>query len=256
MAGRDPRATGRSKWYRQPEGSAGRGPTHAQRIKVYLVVDFEPLRMGLASTIGKMPDMRLVGEASSLEEMIESQGYHGADVVVIDVQATNKAKLQEHIPKLEIELSRLKVLFLGGPEDIKTVREELLVTWTRLHTVGFLLKDGPVDRLLQAVRLVAIGTFTCEMELVRELLARLVRWASDDADEAKQQLSARETEILVLVADGRSNKEIARELVISDGTVKAHISHIMAKLNMERRANLIKYALLNGLVALQEGKSA
>ena len=125
----------------------------------------------------------------------------------------------------------------------------------RLHTVGFLLKDGSTSRLIEAIRLVAQGTFVCETELIRHILTRLTQWASYSAEEPSrngQQLSERETEVLALVARGFSNKEIAGELFLSEGTVKAHVSHIMAKLAVDRRTDLVRYALTTGLIPLSD----
>jgi DNA-binding NarL/FixJ family response regulator len=109
------------------------------------------------------------------------------------------------------------------------------------------------------VRLVASGTFVCETDLIRHILTRLTQWASYSADDAGrngQQLSEREKEVLTLVARGQANKEIAQELFLSEGTVKAHVSHIMAKLAVDRRTDLVRYALSTGLIPMIEEAAA
>jgi DNA-binding NarL/FixJ family response regulator len=147
------------------------------------------------------------------------------------------------------------VLFLGTPEDARAIRPEDIPTYMKLHTVGFMLKDGPTSRIIDGVRLVASGTFVCETELIRHILTRLTQWASYSTDETNRngrQLSERETEVLTLVARGQSNKEIAQELFLSEGTVKAHVSHIMAKLAVDRRTDLVRYALSTGLIPMSD----
>jgi DNA-binding NarL/FixJ family response regulator len=222
-------------------------------IKVCVVAAFEPLRLGLVGTIASVPDMEIVGEASSLPELITKSAFREAEVIVVDsdiVQGVGRAtytQINEWLPSL-------KVLFLGTREDARSLSPDDIPSYMRLNTVGFMMKDGPTARLLDGIRLVASGTFVCETELIRHVLTRLTQWATYNGDEGRngQQLSERETEVLGLVARGFSNKEIAQELFLSEGTVKAHVSHIMSKLAVDRRTDLVRYALSTGLVPLTE----
>jgi DNA-binding NarL/FixJ family response regulator len=127
----------------------------------------------------------------------------------------------------------------------------------RLHTLGFLMKDGPVARMFDAIRLVNSGTFVCETNLIRHILVRLAQAAAYSAehDGNGQNLSDREMEVLTLVTKGMSNREVAQDLFLSEGTVKAHVSHIMGKLNVERRTDLVRHALTTGLVPLDDDSS-
>jgi len=223
-------------------------------IKVCVVAPFEPLRKGLVATIEGVEDMTLVGEAQDLADLITKAAFTEADVIVVDSEAalgagrTTYAQINEWLPAL-------KVLFIGTEDDSRNIRAEDIPAYMRLHTVGFLVKTGPTERFLDAIRMVASGTFVCETELIRHILTRLSQWASYSAEENGrngQQLSDRETEVLTLVARGQSNKEVAQELFLSEGTVKAHVSHIMAKLTLDRRTDLVRYALSIGLIPLQE----
>lgn len=222
--------------------------------KVCVVSPFEPLRLGLVQTIKETPDLEVVGEAYDLADLVAKTAFRTAEVLVVDstaVPVENRAvylQIYEWLPKL-------KVLFLGSDEDARSISPEDIPTYMRLNTVGFIMKDGPTSRLIDAIRLVAAGTFVCETDLIRHILTRLSQWAQYNNDENArngQQLSERETEVLTLVARGFSNKEIAHELFLSEGTVKAHVSHIMAKLSMDRRTDLVRYALSTGLVPLQD----
>lgn len=221
-------------------------------VKVCVVAPFEPLRLGLVSTINAEPDMQVVGEARDLAELAALAAFREADVLLIDsvaVEGTGRAtyaQINEWLPVL-------KVLFLGTSEDARNITPEDIPMYMRLHTLGFLLKDGPTSRLTDAIRLVANGTFVCETELIRHILTRLSRAASYAGDEGNgQNLTDREMEVLTLVTRGRSNKEIAHELFLSEGTVKAHVSHIMSKLSVDRRTDLVRHALTTGLVRLDE----
>jgi DNA-binding NarL/FixJ family response regulator len=224
--------------------------------RVCVVAPFEPLRLGLVSTLASVPDIHVIGEAAGFGQLVTQPAFREADVILVDsgalggegASATAYAQMNEWLPAL-------KVLFIGSPEDTRNIRPEHIPAYMRLHTVGFLLKDGATSRLIDAIRLVAQGTFVCETELIRHILTRLTQWASYSAEEPSrngQTLSERETEVLALVARGFSNKEIAGELFLSEGTVKAHVSHIMAKLAVDRRTDLVRYALTTGLIPLSD----
>lgn len=223
-------------------------------IKVCIVAQFEPLRLGLVGTIGSVDGMDVIGEASGLSDLVTKPAFREADVLVVDsgsVQGANRAlytQINEWLPAL-------KVLFLGTAEDMRDLSPDDIPSYMRLNTVGFIMKDGPTSRMIDAIRLVASGTFVCETELIRHILTRLTQWASYSADDTSrngQQLSEREVEVLGLVARGYSNKEVAHELFLSEGTVKAHVSHIMAKLNVDRRTDLVRFALSTGLIPLTD----
>lgn len=222
--------------------------------KICVVSPFEPLRLGLVQTIKDTPDLEVCGEARDLADLVTKAAFRTADVLVVDSAAVPVENRGVYIQIYEW-LPQLKVLFLGADEDMRTIRPEDIPTYMRLNTVGFILKDGPTTRLIDAIRLVAAGTFVCEIDLIRHILTRLTQWAQYNTEEAasnSQSLSERETEVLTLVARGFSNKEIAQELFLSEGTVKAHVSHIMSKLSMDRRTDLVRYALSTGLVPLQD----
>jgi DNA-binding NarL/FixJ family response regulator len=226
----------------------------AVMTKVVVVCPFEPLRIGLVAELKTAPDLQVIGEFRDLSEVVTKAAFREADLLVIDSQAVLGDNLAVY-QQIDEWLPHLKVLFLGTEENARTISPEDIPVYMKLHTVGFMLKDGSTSRIIDGIRLVASGTFVCETELIRHILTRLTQWASYSAEDSTrngQQLSERETEVLTLVARGQSNKEIARELFLSEGTVKAHVSHIMAKLAVERRTDLVRYALSTGLVPMSE----
>ncbi len=197
--------------------------------------------------------LEVVGDAASLQEMAADQGFRRADVLLVDVDALNAANMDGGLHnRLREWLPGMKVVFLGGGADADAINPDDIPRYMDLGTVGFLLKDGPSERLAKGIEMVAAGVFACEMDVIRRILTRLMHWASETPGEQADHLSERRTEVLVLVTRGRTNKEIARELFVSEGTVRAHISQIMAKLGLDRRVDLVRYALGRGLAPLEE----
>jgi DNA-binding NarL/FixJ family response regulator len=222
-------------------------PERAHPIKVYAVAPFEPVRVGLRDGFGsRAPDMEFIGDCSTLVEMVADSRFANADVLVVDAATLNSGSTPAYGPLMQ-KLPSLKVLFIGSPAEASAISADTLRWVIRLNTVGFLYRDGTIDRVIDGVRLIASGALVCEAEVMQRVLAELTRPAGMKARHANEQLSEREEEVLRLVAEGLSNKEIARRLYVSEGTVKAHVSHIMVKLGLERRTELVRYALSKGL---------
>jgi len=219
--------------------------------RVYLVVDFEPLRLGLETMIAGEPSLELLASVRTLPELAQNNLYREADVIVADATALNdridQAALFRRIGEW---LPGMRVLFIGSEEDARQIRPENLPGYMSLDAVGFIAKTGSSERLIQAIRLVAAGAFVCEEGVIRHILTRLSKWANEGVTPAPGQLSSREVDVLELVAQGRSNREIAEELFVSEGTVKIHVSHIMSKLELDRRMGLVRYAIASGIATL------
>ncbi len=226
----------------------------AKQIGIFVVSEFEPLRLGLAEGVSRAPDLELIGSSETLDEMVRLGGVRNADVIIIDTPALNRADMPRVYRGVSEWFPALRVLFLGSIEDGMSISPEDVPAYMSMGTVGFIYKTGGISRLLDATRVIAAGGFVCETEVIRRILTRLINWTSDQVT-TNGEISAREMEVLNLVARGRSNKEIALELFVSEGTVKAHTSHIMSKLGMERRTELVRYALTSGLVEVTEGFS-
>lgn len=223
-----------------------------EKIKICVIVPFEPLRAGLVSTLAKAPDLEVIDELDGLAALPGRAAFREANVLVVDSDGLLGARRPTY-DRLDEWLPQLKVLFLGTREDARNLTPDDLPAYMRLDTVGFIFKDGPTDRLLEAIRLVNASTFVCETGLIRHILTRLSQWARySEMDSSGSQLSEREMEVLTMVTQGASNKTIAQELFLSEGTVKAHVSHVMGKLGVERRTDLVRYALTRGLVKPSE----
>jgi DNA-binding NarL/FixJ family response regulator len=229
----------------------------AENIKVCIVAPFEPLRMGLVEAINDQDDMTVIGDTADLLGLVGMSAFTQSDILVVDTLAVLGARRPTY-DKINEWVPALKVLFLGTEEEARSITPEDLPAYMRLDTLGFLLKDGQMERMFHAIRLVAGGTFVCETSLIRHILVRLSQAAAYNAagDSNGQHLSDREMEVLTLVTQGMSNREVAQELFLSEGTVKAHVSHIMGKLGVERRTDLVRHALTTGLVQLDEDSDA
>jgi DNA-binding NarL/FixJ family response regulator len=217
-----------------------------ETVSAYIVATFEPMRRGLAEILSGAPEVDLLGVAPSLDVMVDEEGYK-ADVVVIDLHAilgTDTAAIAQRIVEW---IPKMKILFLGDAQEAMSQGFESLSPTLMLHTVGFMFRTGSAKRLVRAVELVGTGTFVCETDVIKTALGRLAKSAVSVVN-TDGQLSEREVEVLALVARGRTNREIARELFVSEGTIKAHVSHIMSKAGVERRSNLVKYALDHGIL--------
>jgi DNA-binding NarL/FixJ family response regulator len=221
-----------------------------------VVIPFEPLRRGVAATVALAPDMEVIDEVEGLESLPGRPAFREADVLIIDSDGLLGTRRATYV-QLNEWLPALKVLFLGTREDARNLTPDDLPSYMRLETVGFIFKDGPASRLLEAIRLVNASTFVCETEVIRHILTRLSQWATySEEGHNGTQLSDREMEVLTLVTQGASNKAIAQELFLSEGTVKAHVSHIMSKVGADRRTDLVRYALTRGMVRpVDEGGS-
>ena len=216
-------------------------------MKVCVVAAYEPLRSGLARDIETAPDMDVIGIEPGLAELLDDTAISEADVIVVDVDALNRAS-PSTLSRLSEWWSTLNVLFLGSREQARTINPADLPAYVNLNTVGFLLREGPTSRLLDVIRVVGAGSFVCESRVMRHILTRLSQWARDPDEPNSTGLSRRETEVLKLLASGGSNKSVAQELVLSTETVKTHVSRIMRKLQVKRRADLVRYALDKNLV--------
>jgi DNA-binding NarL/FixJ family response regulator len=213
-----------------------------------LIADDQPLmRTGFRMILDAEPDIEVVGEAVDGEEAIRLAARVRADVVLMDVR----------MPRLDgIEATRR----LAGPGVEDPVRVLILTTFDldeyvlsalRAGASGFLLKDAPPEDLVEAIRIVAAGDALIAPSVTRRLLDRFATSLPDPAatrPAALDSLTAREVEVLGLVARGMSNAEIAERLVVSETTVKTHVGRILAKLDLRDRVQAVVLAYETGIV--------
>jgi two-component system response regulator NreC len=204
-----------------------------------LVDDHAILRSGLRRVLEAEDDIEVVGEAESADRAVFEALSSTPDVVVMDVVMPGKSGI-EGLPALLQAAPEARVLVLSMQDDPHYVREAF-----DAGASGYILKEAADTEVVAAVRLVAAG----EQYLHPALGARLV--AADAAERRRAEddpLSDREREVLRLLALGHTNQEIAKLLYISVRTAETHRAHVMQKLRLSTRAELVRYALDNGLV--------
>jgi DNA-binding NarL/FixJ family response regulator len=213
-------------------------------IRVALVDDQELVRVGLAMVVDATDDIRIVVQAADGAEAVARLAETQVDVVLMDVQmprvngveATASVTARENAPKV----------ILLTTFDL----DEYAVDGLRAGASGFLLKDASADEVLHAIRAVHAGDAVLAPSTTRRMLEHLAtaRAAARDVSPLLERLTARERDVLLEIARGHSNAETARRLFLSEATVKTHVGHLLAKLEVRDRVQAVIFAYENGLV--------
>jgi DNA-binding NarL/FixJ family response regulator len=217
-------------------------------IRILIADDQALLRATFRLLIEANPDMAVVGEAADGDEAVELTRAHHPTVVLMDIRMprTNGLTATTTICA-DPDLSATRVLILTTFET-----DEYVATALRAGASGFLGKDVSADGLLDGIRTVAAGEALLSPTATRALITRFLATTEPDAPAAPVErlaaLTAREREVMVLAAEGRSNTEIANQLVVSPLTVRTHIQRAMAKLHARDRTQLVVIAYQTGLV--------
>jgi DNA-binding NarL/FixJ family response regulator len=225
----------------------------AASTTVVIVDDQALLRAGFRVIIDAEPDLRVVGEAGDGWAAIDVVRRRRPDVVLMDIRMPGLDGLRAAETILEDQELRVAVVMLTTFDIERYVYDAL-----RLGASGFLLKDAPADRLLDAIRVAAAGDALLAPAITRRLVERFTAAARplDAAPSARlAELTARELDVLRLIARGRSNAEIAGELVLGENTVKTHVSRVFAKLGLRDRAQAVVVAYETGLVVPEPDRS-
>ena len=208
-------------------------------IRVLIVDDHAILRAGLRRVLEAEPDIEVVGEAESVERAVFESIAGRPDVVLMDVMMPGKSGI-EGTPAVLQAVPAAKVLVLSMQDDPRYVREAF-----EAGAAGYVLKEAADNEVIGAVRAVAAG----ERYVHPALGARLIAAEAEERRRAEQDpLSDREREVLRLLALGHTNQEIAKALFISVRTAETHRAHIMQKLRLTSRAELVRYALTEGML--------
>jgi DNA-binding NarL/FixJ family response regulator len=205
-----------------------------------IVDDHEVLRMGLRAALEVEADFTVVAEASNGQEAIDKARVHRPEIILMDVRMDGVDGI-EACREIRSEFPDTRVLMLTSFAEEETVVAALLA-----GAAGYVLKNVARARLLEALRSVARGESLLDSRVTKAVLEKLV--AGKDKSESGDDLTPREREVLVLIAEGATNKEIAQKLVVSENTARNHVSHILGKLGFSRRSEAAAYAVKKGLL--------
>jgi DNA-binding NarL/FixJ family response regulator len=214
-------------------------------VKVLLADDQELVRTGFRMILRAEPDLEVVGEAADGDEAVALAARLRPDVVPMDIRMPRLDGLAATRKVLALPATQTRVLILTTFDQDEYVFEAL-----RAGASGFMLKTAPADQLVAGVREVAAGEALLAPTITRRLIERFAQTLEPDPVPPRgyDELTAREREVLLLVARGLSNAEIAAELVVESSTVKTHVASLLGKLRVRDRVGAVVLAYESGLV--------
>ena len=209
--------------------------------RLLLVDDHEVFRIGLRTVLEFEPDLKVVGEAGDALAGVQAAESLRPDVVLMDVRLGGIDGVQA-CREIRSRFPEVRVLMLTSFAD-----EDVVMSSIMAGAAGFVTKNVGRTELLKAIRAVASGESLLDPAVTKKVLERLVSLTQKDREREVDQLSEREREVLALVAQGYTNREIAEKLVLSEHTARNHISRIFEKLGLSRRSEAAAYAARMGL---------
>ena len=211
-------------------------------VRLLIADDHEMVRLGLRSILESDPRIRVVGEAASPKDAVYQAALLRPDVVLLDVRMPGGSGIDACREILGRNLGS-KVIMLTSFADEDAVYQSIMA-----GASGYLLKEINKPALIDAVISVAEGRSLLDPEVTRKVLERIRKMAASSDEVARAALSDQEKRVLRLAAQGKTNKQIAADLFLSDKTVKHHISNILSKLNLSSRAQAAVWATQHGLL--------
>jgi DNA-binding NarL/FixJ family response regulator len=211
-------------------------------MRVLLADDQELVRAGFRMILETQADIQVVGEAGDGVQAVAATRRLQPDVVLMDIRMPNLDGLQA-TRQLTAARSGSRVVILTTFDLDEYVYQALAA-----GASGFLLKNAPPEQLISAVRVVAAGDALLAPSITRRVIEQFTRLPPPGGTSALEGLTERERQVLQLVARGLSNAEIAAHLVVSDATVKSHVAHLLAKLQLRDRVQAVVLAYESGLV--------
>jgi len=213
-----------------------------EKIKVLIVDNHQVVRQGLRTFLELHEDIAVIGEAEDGKRAVEMVRLLQPDVVLMDLV----------MPHMDGITATEQIHALGLPTKVIALtsfsEDDKVFPAIQAGAASYLLKDISPDDLVDAIRAVHHGEARLHPDIARKLMQQVSQMRASTQESSIDELTAREREVIRLVALGRNNREIAQELFISEKTVKTHISNLLGKLDLEHRTQLAIYAIKNNLV--------
>ncbi len=222
----------------------------AKPLRVLIVDDHEVVREGLRSLLNRRESITVVGDAGTVSTAIEEAARLRPDVVIMDVRLPDGSGV-EACREVRQDNPDTKVIMLTSYADDEAVFASILA-----GAAGYLLKQTRGQALAEAIETVARGGSLLDPSVTQKVLERVRSLGSRRPDDSLASLSDQEQKILLLIADGKTNKEIAEEIYLSDKTVKNYVSSILSKLNLRRRAEAAAFIARKGLSRNEDSPEA
>ncbi len=222
-----------------PDVLEGRHPavesSPAKQLRLLIVDDHEVVRQGLSALLDRHETFQVVAEAGSVMEALKAVEHYAPDLVVMDIRLPDGSGI-EACREIRTDHPDIRVVMLTSYPD-----EEAVLSAIVAGASGYLLKQVRARDLVSALETVARGESLLDPAVTEKVLERVRRIATNAYTDEFAQLTSQEQKILLLVAEGKTNKEIAAEIYLSDKTVKNYVSSILSKLNLQRRAQAAAY---------------
>jgi two-component system, NarL family, response regulator DevR len=213
-------------------------------LRILLVDDHEVVRLGLKALLGRHPRFDVVGEAGTADEALAKARVQKPDVVVMDIRLPGKSGI-DATREITGALPDTKVIVLTSYAD-----DDLLMDAVAAGASGYVLKQIGSDDLVKALESVGRGEALLDPAMMNKAFARLRDAARRERGDAFKALTEQEVKILALVAQGRTNREIAGEIYLSEKTVRNYVSSILGKLGLSHRSQAAAYAVEHGLTSV------
>jgi len=208
-----------------------------QRIRILLVDDHAVVRLGLRALLESEQDMDVVGEAGNAQEAVRFASQLQPHIILLDIRLPDRSGI-EVCREIRLRHPQIQVLMLTS-----YIEEELLTEAIAAGASGYILKQLSTDDLLHAIRTVRQGGAVLDPKVTKRLLEQVQRTQREMGNSAFHDLSPRELQILALVAQGKSNTDIAKDLMLSPITVRNHVSAILGKLQLSNRIEAAIFAV-------------
>ncbi|HVM70545.1 MAG TPA: response regulator transcription factor [Anaerolineales bacterium] len=209
--------------------------------RILLVDDHEVVRLGLKSLLERHPQFEIVGEAASAREALEQVEANHPDVVVMDIRLPGTSGI-EACEEITNHYPETRVLMLTSYAE-----DEMLFSAIRAGASGYILKQIGGEELVRALEAVARGEALLDPAVTQRVFQEVRRAVKEEEASAFMHLSQQEKHVLLLVSEGRTNREIAKALFLGEGTVRNYVSSILSKLGVSNRAEAAAYAVEHNL---------